>query len=547
MPECIGPTSATVSPNPYTDSLSFTWSGLKFNGSGWKDKTLIIRFRTSPDNKTWGDWYPETYASFTDTLAGKCSLPGKYKGGAERMKEIREGYYVEFSLKGYGYANSSNIYGDTVYVKTQKAFDNTPCTAPTSVSVKSEISEGDVTLSWSGAAEGRNTPISGYEIQYSDSADNSSWGDWTKLTTVSTSATSGSAAVSPPPTRGHYRRFQVRTLTEKTAYISGWTASSNSVRRNTLPSAPTSFTASPEQYTTEDISLKWSGAAGGTSSIKQYVIQKAESPDNKTWGSWQNVQTVVSAETSGSITVTPTRTVDMYTLYRICTQDALDCVSTYKNSNSVYALALPFAPTVTAPKDKAATYSRNPRILIQTVAPPGAREQTVFVKATDGVTYNSVDHSDMFSVSGTSTGTVKTVFINPDTEPGQYSVSVHCKTADVGPAVMRSFSVAASPFAGMITTGAPVKAVHIAELRSAANAVRNYYGLAAHSFTPIIPGRTNISYWPYHIFELRAALEAVFDLLSKYGGNRKLTWRNVGKGRPRADVMNQLQDVICGL
>jgi hypothetical protein len=234
-------------------------------------------------------------------------------------------------------------------------------------------------------------PISGYELQYSDSADGEAWSDWAALQTVKATATSGSAAVKPPDMRGHYRRFQVRTLTEKAEYYSGWTVSDNSLRRNVLPSAPTTFTAEPAAYTTEDITLKWSGAAAGTSAIKQYVIQKAESADNKTWDSWQTLETVVSAETSGSIVISPTRALDVYTLYRICTQDALDCLSAYKQSNSVYSLARPFVPVLTAPKASATTYSRHPRILIQTVAPPGAKPQTVFVKATDGATYNSVD------------------------------------------------------------------------------------------------------------------------------------------------------------
>jgi hypothetical protein len=44
----------------------------------------------------------------------------------------------------------------------------------------------------------------------------------------------------------------------------------------------------------------------------------------------------------------------------------------------VFSLGKLFTPVISAPKANATTYSRNPRILIQTVAPPGAKPQTVF-------------------------------------------------------------------------------------------------------------------------------------------------------------------------
>ncbi len=365
---------------------------------------------------------------------------------------------------------------------------------------------------------------------------------------MDSTARSGSIKVKPPDTRGHYRGFLIRTLTKDTQYISEWNSSDDILQRNTLPVAPTKFTAEPAAYTTEDITLKWSGATAGTSPIKQYIIQKAESSDNKTWGNWQTLIMDDSAETSGSVVVSPTRTLDVYTLYRICVQDALDCLSAYKQSNSVYSLARPFAPVVTAPKSNATTYSRNPKVLIKTEAPPGAKEQAVFVKGADGITYNSLDHPEMFSVSGTSTVSVKTIFSNPDTEPGSFSASVHCKTVDVGPTVTRSFTVADAPFTGRIEAGAPVKAAHILELRSAANAVRNYYGLPAYPWAlTVTAGRTNIAYWPYHVLELRASIEGVLDLLAEYGGGQKIDWLDIGRGRPRASVMSQLHDILLNL
>lgn len=133
---------------------------------------------------------------------------------------------------------------------------------PTSCSLSSTLAEGNVTLSWSGAKAGTNNAISSYEIQYSDSSDNSTWGSWTALTTVTTSATSGSLSVAPPSTRGNFCRFRIRTCgTAGSSYYSSWKVSTNSVRKNTLPTAPSTVTISPEIYSNETITLTWFGAA----------------------------------------------------------------------------------------------------------------------------------------------------------------------------------------------------------------------------------------------------------------------------------------------
>jgi hypothetical protein len=114
--------------------------------------------------------------------------------------------------------------------------------------------------------------------------------------------------------------------------------------------------------------------------------------------------------------------------------------------------------------------------------------------------------------------------------------------------VSRGFTVAESPFTGEIVAGAPVKAAHLLELRAAANAVRNYYGLVAYPWAQsVTAGRTNIAYWPYHVLELRAAITGVVDLLADYGGSFKIDWLDIGRGRPRAEVMLQLQNTLFNL
>lgn len=229
----------------------------------------------------------------------------------------------------------------------------TACTAPSACAVGSTLSEGNVTLSWSGAAGGTNNAISSYEIQYSESSDNATWGAWSALTTVATTATSGSASVAPSSTRGNYRRFQVRTCgTAGASYYSGWKITSNSVRRNTLPTAPATVAATPAVYSTEAISLTWSGAAGGTSAIKGFTIASRTSTDNANWSAWATLTTLTQTAGSGTYAPTVSRVIGTYTQFGVTTIDVLNVSSAVKASASILcsitACGLPTAFSLSA-------------------------------------------------------------------------------------------------------------------------------------------------------------------------------------------------------
>ena len=134
---------------------------------------------------------------------------------------------------GFGlYSTGSNpeYYFDITYEIT-----TTAATAPTSASLSATLSEGDVTLTASGAAGGTNNAITGYDIEFEESTNNTTWGAWTFLKTVSTSSASLSTAVPVSPTRGNYRKYRVRTRgAAGSAFFSGWRETSNTVRRYLL-------------------------------------------------------------------------------------------------------------------------------------------------------------------------------------------------------------------------------------------------------------------------------------------------------------------------
>jgi hypothetical protein len=84
--------------------------------------------------------------------------------------------------------------------------------APQSASVDPTVAETTTVLTWLNASGGTDNAITGYEIQYSDSSNGTSWRAWAAYGTVTNTAPSVYVSVNPTNTRGNYRRSQVRTL-----------------------------------------------------------------------------------------------------------------------------------------------------------------------------------------------------------------------------------------------------------------------------------------------------------------------------------------------
>ncbi|MDD4510666.1 MAG: hypothetical protein PHY23_07180, partial [Oscillospiraceae bacterium] len=433
----------------------------------------------------------------------------------------------------------------------------TACGAPTACSVSATLAEGNVTLSWSGASNGAGNAITSYEIQYSDSPDNSAWGAWTALTTVSTSVTSGIVSVSPPASRGNYRRFRIRTRGAAGAsFYSDWMVSVNSVRRNTLPTPPSSFTATPAIYEGNAVTLAWSGTVPGTSAIKQYVIQRATSTDGVNWSVYEALATIVSSATSGTYEANASPVAGTYTRYRISVTDVLDAVSAYVVSGSVKKNSPPSAPVIVCPMSGSSAYNTTPRFLITTGVEPDGQTQIVEVKVDSGVRHNSVDNPEMFSNSGYLDNNVKTVYQAATLAAGNHTVTFRCLDSDIGsasPEVIRTFAVLPSPFEPITANVTHVQAAHMLVLRTTVNTVRNYYGMSAVIWNgDILAGKTFVKNWPFHILEIRNAIEPIIDLINRFDNVStfdvpEVEWLPIGTGRPKAAVMQQLQELILAL
>ncbi len=535
------PTTAVASPAAYSDeTITLTWSGA--SGGTSPVKGYQIARRTSTDNVTWGTWNVLT------TLILSASS-GSYNPNVSRVP----GTYTQF---GIWTIDTFDVYS-VEKISNSIFCDITACGAPTACSVSVTLAEGNLSLSWSGASDGAGNAITSYEIQYSDSADNSTWGAWMALTTVNTTATSSILSVSPPVTRGNYRRYRVRTRgAAGENFYSDWTVSGNTVRRNILPTPPITFTAAPAIYESTTVALAWSGTISGTSAIKQYVIQRSTSTDGINWSAYESLTIVISSATSGTYIANASQIAGMYTRYRISVTDTLDAVSAYVVSGTVKKNSPPTAPVIVCPVSGSSNYNATPRFMITTGIEPDGQTQIVEVKIDAGAWINSVDNPEMFSVSGYLGNGVKTIYQPSPLTAGSHTVTVRCLDSDIessSPEVVRNFTILSSPFETITANETHVRATHIQTLRTAVNKVRSYYNLSQAVWSEeIVAGKTTVKDWPFHVTELRKAIEPVVTAINGFDSSSVFdippgTWLPIGTGRPRADVMQQIQGLMLTL
>jgi len=415
----------------------------------------------------------------------------------------------------------------------------TNCSAPSSASVSPTLAETAPTLTWSGAGAGAANAITGYEIQYAESADNSIWGAWTALKTVTTAATSGSTSVDLPSTRGYYRKYQIRTRGAAGAsYYSGWKAT-NAIRYNRLPSAPTSFVASPDVYVSGYISLVYSGATDPDGKPLSHNVDYAMSTDGVAWGTWVSLS-------DNATTHTPSLGENSYIKYRARAVDSAGGVSDYLESNVCSKNTAPGDLTINYPQTDKTIHNSRPRFLVTLGADPESHMQVI---TADGYTASRA--------SNLAAGAK--VILRRTSNATAGTVSISAKAADVHgletSAVTRDTTYAAPIFTDTIESGglAKIKAAHMTELRTMVNTVRAYYGLSAVSWAETITaGVTKTRNWKAHITELRGAINDVVALINAWdelsSTNRvpAFTWTTITE-KPNAAAMNQLREVITWL
>ena len=176
--------------------------------------------------------------TLTDYNNVKAKLQAAFDAG-DRSIKFEFKYQCKTATKTttgtwYSQLNYSNV---QLVVEYELPYSD--CTPPSTASVSPAVSEGDATVTFSGAVGGTSNAITGYEVQYAESADGITWGSWTALKVVSSSSGIGTFGVAPSSTRGNYRKYQMRTRgAAGSDYYSTWKAVSGTVRRNSAPAAP---------------------------------------------------------------------------------------------------------------------------------------------------------------------------------------------------------------------------------------------------------------------------------------------------------------------
>jgi hypothetical protein len=244
----------------------------------------------------------------------------------------------------------------------------------------------------------------------------------------------------------------------------------------------------------------------------------------------------------------------MRTRYRIAVTDALDAVSAYTISNTIQRMSVPETPIIVAPKQNSSTYDTTPRILIKTGGTPDGRTQKVCVRIDSGQWYDSVNHTSMFSVTGMMVNGISTIFVAGTLALGAKTITVRCENdAGAGGSVTRQINILPSPFEEITVNTTVVKASHMNNMRVGVEHLRNYYNLSNIVWSDTISEkRSFIRDWPYHIKEIRTAIEGIIAAINSHDNVTKFDatvppWIVMGNARPRADVMAQITSLIVTL
>jgi len=420
------------------------------------------------------------------------------------------------------------------YFEIDYELSTTAATAPTSVSVSPTLSEGNATLSWSGAAGGISNAIQSYEVQHRESTDNANWGSWAATGTVTTTATSGSLSVAPSGTRGTYRQYQVRTRGAAGAsYYSGWRVSSNSLRRNQAPVAPASLTATPAIYESGDITITWPAGTDPDGNLSNYTVQYSTSTDASAWGAWANLGTY----TARTITHAPTLARGSYIRYQVRSNDALGVSSGWRISGNVRRNSVPATPSFVFPANNQTVFTLTPTVRVMVGAEPDGQTQTLQISVNSG-TWQTVQG---MSASGGTANATPTLIVGQNTVTVRVLDSLNAASNTAS----RTITVVIKEWARAISTGVVIAnttishQADITEMLTAVNTVRAYYGLTAST----LPGTAGKwADWKLRIEALQTAIAACYTA----AGKTIPTWGNV-PAYPTAAFINAIRNAIKGV
>lgn len=406
-------------------SVSKDPSSTSLPSSGWRITSATAALAIRCNSPQW-----ETitfYGNNTTNIGGFTATGSSGDVTAALSKTYNYNDMSALTLKSSD-GNGTQLVGTgnkSIVITIAWEYSTTKCGAPTSVSVPASSTTSSVDVSWSGATAGTNNSITGYIFQARDSTDaGETYGSWSQVKTVSSTATSGTTSLPMPTTLGTFRQFRVQTIGNAgSSYYSDWSNTYGPCIRSAIAQAPNSVIVSNTTPTvSETITVSWTGAAAGVDdTISGYAVLRSDAVD----GDFETIGTVSTSSTSGSMTTTSSDTFGETYYYRVQT---LSGTNPAYNSpvSTVYAAATSGYGKPTVPTDFAATPN-------QTV--PGGVVRLSWSASTDGylnpVTgYQIVRSTSVDGVYSDVGNTTTTSFMAP--APSSEATTYYYKVCAVG-------------------------------------------------------------------------------------------------------------------
>lgn len=240
-----------------------------------------------------------------------------YSGGAKSVEETIKmdssnygGYSHTYTITGLTVTQANSISSiivqctggssgysaSNVYVKSNVTV-SVDYTVPSKVSTPTigvgttKTTGSTVAVSWTASSDGTANTLTGYILQYRDSSNGSSWGNWTNYAAYGTGTRSVTASL---PDARNYRQFRVcATGSQGSDYYSDYSQSS-SILRCATPTTPGNFAVAPTTWESGDVSLSWDASTATGASISKYYLEYCLKSYGGSYGSWATLTNTTS-------------------------------------------------------------------------------------------------------------------------------------------------------------------------------------------------------------------------------------------------------------
>lgn len=498
------PYSNTGAPTTVSLDATQVYAGqntvLRWSGASAGDSNPITGYlvQRSVDNSTWSNLQTVT----TTATSGNLTVTAHATMGSRYYYRIR----TNGTASGWdsGWSSVVNVLSMNV----------TQLSNPTNVTLNRTVAEVDATMSWTAVANGTNNAVTNYLVTYQDSENGTTWGASTKFKDNGTAVT---LVVTPPTTRGHFRRFFVQAQGAAGAsFYSGTVQANRNLMKNILPVPPTNVDANPfVDPGNGAFPVTFMPPADPYATIASYEVAM-QYPD----GSWFNGTQIMGTGTASPVNVNNATWARGNTWHMfVRTVDIFDLKSSWSLTfAAVYVNDLQAIPSVSWPVLNGITFNRRPRIGITLGNVFTGRLFSIGLTFdSSGARTNGAGSSQFSRIGSQIPPNTNTVFqVAENVAIGTHTVSNVLTNDGIADLISTSRPQTLQFSINTISWTDPVlepgitrmKAVHVTEIRSAINTMRRFYGMLNRNWSEaLIAGQTNVR--AVHIQELRDAVDEI--------------------------------------